>query len=193
MSRSRTAGRGGGASSQSAQKPRDSSDVSSFVSVGARLIASRARTVFEGVIFFALASAFIALRVSLSPFASRYASTAGTRSAALALIATVGGRLRRAATRCEPSPKPWRRFREKRATKRKKRLFVLGFCSPHYARAFSLAQSKIKNTRLLTRQTSFRKTRGRGRATRVTRVRFRGRNRASSKSSSFSRKRALST
>ena len=191
MSRSRTAGRGGGASSQSAQKPRDSSDVSSFVSVGARLIASRARTVFEGVIFFALASAFIALRVSLSPFASRYASTAGTRSAALALIATVGGRLRRAATRCEPSPKPWRRFREKRATK--KRLFVLGFCSPHYARAFSLAQSKIKNTRLLTRQTSFRKTRGRGRATRVTRVLFRGRNRASSKSSSFSRKRALST
>ena len=48
---------------------------------------SRARTVFEGVIFLALASAFIALRVSLSPFASRYASTAGTRSAAFALIA----------------------------------------------------------------------------------------------------------
>jgi hypothetical protein len=125
----------------------------------------------------------------LSPFASRYASTAGTRSAALALIATVGGRLRRAATRCEPSPKPWRRFREER-----KSAFLFSiFVHRILARAFSLAQSKIKNTRLLTRQTSFRKTRGRGRATRVTRVRFRGRNRASSKSSSFSRKRALST
>ena len=191
MSRSRTAGRGGGASSQSAQKPRDSSDVSCFVSLGARLIASRARTVFEGVIFFALASAFIALRVSLSPFASRYASTAGTRSAALALIATVGGRLRRAATRCEPSPKPWRRFRER---ERRKSAFLFSiFVHRILARAFSLAQSKIKNTRLLTRQTSFRENPRRGRATRVTRVRFRGRNRASSKSSSFSRKRALST
>jgi len=191
LSRSRTAGRGGGASSQSAQKPRDSSDVSSFVSVGARLIASRARTVFEGVIFFALASAFIALRVSLSPFASRYASTAGTRSAALALIATVGGRLRRAATRCEPSPKPWRRFRGEESNE--KAPFCSRFLFTALLRAFSLAQSKIKNTRLLTRQTSFRKTRGRGRATRVTRVRFRGRNRASSKSSSFSRKKTLST
>jgi hypothetical protein len=53
----------------------------------------------------ALASAFIALRVSLSPFASRYASTAGTRSAAFALIAqlSVSWRLRRAATRCAPT------------------------------------------------------------------------------------------
>ena len=65
----------------------------------------RARTVLEGVIFLALASAFIALRVSLSPFASRYASTAGTRSAAFALIAqlSVSWRLRRAATRCAPT------------------------------------------------------------------------------------------
>ena len=63
----------------------------------ARASSSRARTVFEGVIFFALASAFIALRVSSSPFASRYASTAGTRSAAFALIAqlSVGKRVRR--------------------------------------------------------------------------------------------------
>jgi len=59
----------------------------------------------EGVIFLALASAFIALRVSLSPFASRYASTAGTRSAAFALITqlSVSWRLRRAATRCAPA------------------------------------------------------------------------------------------
>jgi hypothetical protein len=72
---------------------------------GARLASVRARTVLEGVIFLALASAFIALRVSLSPFASRYASTAGTRSAAFALITqlSVSWRLRRAATRCAPA------------------------------------------------------------------------------------------
>ena len=40
--------------------------------------------------FFAFASAFIALSVSLRPFASRYASTAGTRSAAFAAIVEEG-------------------------------------------------------------------------------------------------------
>ena len=105
-------------------------------------MSSRARTVFEGVIFFALASAFIALRVSLSPFASRYASTAGTRSAALALIATVGGRLRRAATRCEPSPKPWRRFREERT--HEKALFCSRFVFPTLLHAY-LVLHKVKS------------------------------------------------
>jgi hypothetical protein len=77
----------------------------------------------------------------LSPFASRYASTAGTRSAALALIATVGGRLRRAATRCEPSPKPWRRFRVKRGEK-------APFCSRFLFTAFlhaHLVLHKVKS------------------------------------------------
>lgn len=75
------------------------------VSLVAGRASVRARTVLEGVIFLALASAFIALRVSLSPFASRYASTAGTRSAAFALITqlSVSWRLRRAATRCAPA------------------------------------------------------------------------------------------
>ena len=40
--------------------------------------------------FFAFASAFIALSVSSRPFASRYASTAGTRSAAFAAIVEEG-------------------------------------------------------------------------------------------------------
>ena len=48
------------------------------------------RTVLDGVMFFAFASAFIALSVSLRPFASRYASTAGTRSAAFAAIVEEG-------------------------------------------------------------------------------------------------------
>ena len=90
---------------------------------GARLLVSvRARTVLEGVIFLALASAFIALRVSLSPFASRYASTAGTRSAAFALITqlSVSWRLRRAATRCAPAL----RRNEEGVFKRKERVWL---------------------------------------------------------------------
>ena len=89
---------------------------------GARLASVRARTVLEGVIFLALASAFIALRVSLSPFASRYASTAGTRSAAFALIAqlSVSWRLRRAATRCAPAL----RRNEEGVFKRKERVWL---------------------------------------------------------------------
>ena len=67
------------------------SAIMSLVSRGA----FRERTVLDGVMFLALASAFIAESVSFRPFASRYASTAGTRSAALAVIVSgCGGRIR---------------------------------------------------------------------------------------------------
>jgi hypothetical protein len=127
----------------------------------------------------------------LSPFASRYASTAGTRSAALALIATVGGRLRRAATRCEPSPNLGGGFREKSDRKSAFSSRFLFTALLHAHLVLHKVKSKIRDCAHI--QTSFRENPRRGRATRVTRVRFRGRNRASSKSSSFSRKRALST
>ena len=78
----------------------------------------RARTVLEGVIFLALASAFIALRVSLSPFASRYASTAGTRSAAFALHRATVGFVATASRRnqvcADAAPKRGGRFKRKR-------------------------------------------------------------------------------
>ena len=50
---------------------------------------SGARTDLDGVIFLALASDLSALRVALRPFASRYASTDGTRSAAFAVATGV--------------------------------------------------------------------------------------------------------
>jgi hypothetical protein len=60
----------------------ENSRAQSAVARGVACTGTSGRTVLDGVIFFLAASDFNALRVSLSPFASRYASTAGTRSAA---------------------------------------------------------------------------------------------------------------